>query len=104
MVAPTERRRISAQKPLPVELSLQRQDERLIAHLVNYTGQKRVGNLAHVEEVIPVRDIVLRVRTGQSPTQVVLQPDGFGLPWDYANGVVTVRLPELQLHAMVVFE
>ena len=70
LVAPAEKRRISAEKPLHVELSLQRQGERLIAHLVNYTGQKRAGTLAHVEEIVPVRDIVLRVRTERRPEQV----------------------------------
>ena len=104
LVAPVERRRISALKPLHVELSLQQQDGRLIAHLVNYTGQKRVGNLAHVEEVVPVRDVVVRVRTERSPKQVVLQPGDAALTWEYADGATTVRVPELHLHAMLVFE
>ena len=104
LVAPAERRRLSAEKPLNVELSLQRQGERLIVHLLNYTGQKRAGNLAHVEELIPVRDILLRVQTGVCPKQVILQPGDTPLPYDFAAGVTTVVVPELQIHAMVVFE
>ena len=104
LVAPVERRRLSAEKPLNVELSLQRQGERLIVHLLNYTGQKRAGNLAHVEELIPVRDILLRVQTGDCPKQVILQPGDTPLPYDFAAGVTTVVVPELHIHAMVVIE
>lgn len=104
LVAPADRRRISAEKPLHVELSLQRQAGRLIAHLLNYTGQKRAGTLAHVEEIVPVRDIILRVQTGRRPQQVTLQSDDIALSWEYADGVTTARVPELPIHAMVVFE
>jgi hypothetical protein len=104
LVAPAGARRISAEKPLQVELSLQRQGNRLIAHLLNYGGQKRAGNLAHVEEVLPARDILLRVRTGGVPARVTQQPEGIELTWDHTDGMTTARVPELRLHTMVVFE
>lgn len=104
LVAPAERRRLSAEKPLHVELSLQKQAGRLIAHLLNYTAQKRAGTLAHVEEIVPVRDIILRVQTERCPQQVILQPDGIALSWGYADGVTIARVPELHTHALVVFE
>ena len=104
LVAPPPSRRIDADKPLHVEVSLQRQGERLIAHLVNYAAQKRTAVLVHNEEVTPVRDITLRLRTDRPPHRVVAQPEGNELVWEHADGVVTVRVPELQIHTMVVVE
>jgi hypothetical protein len=104
MVVSAERRRINADKPLHVELSLQRRGMRWIVHLVNYFAQKRTAVLAHNEEITPVRDIVVRVRTGRAPRRVTLQPGDLELAWEYTDGVATVRVPELRLHAMVVID
>lgn len=102
LVAPPNVRRIGVDKPPHVEVSLQRQGERLIVHLVNYFAQKRTAVLVHNEEVPPVRDIVLRVRVDRPPQRVVAQPGDEELAWELADGVVTVRVPELRLQAMVV--
>lgn len=104
LAAPPGQRQVSALKPLHVELSLQRQGERLIAHLVNYFAQKRASVLVHNEEVTPCYDLVVRVRTTRPPQRVTAQPEGQELAWEYANGTVTVQVPELQIHTMVVVE
>ncbi len=104
LVAPPSTRRISVDKPPHVEVSLRRQGERLIVHLVNYFAQKRTAVLVHNEEVLPVRDIVLRVRADRAPARVVEQPGDEELAWEHAAGVVTVRVPELRIHTMVVVE
>jgi len=104
LVAPAERRRVSADKPLHVELSLQRRGSGWVIHLINYFAQKRAAVLVHNEEVIPVRDIGVRVRTGRAPRCVTLQPGDRPLGWEYSDGVVSVRVPELRLHAMIVID
>jgi hypothetical protein len=104
LTTPSHSRRISAEKPLHVELSLQRQGERLIVHLVNYFAQKRSTVLVHNEDVPPVRDVVVRIRTDSEPRRVVAQPDGNELTWEYTNGITTVNVPKLYLHTMVVID
>jgi hypothetical protein len=104
LTTPPENRHLSARKPLHVELSLQRQGGRQIVHLVNYFAQKRSARLVHNEEVPPVTDITVRVRAASEPKRIVAQPVGRELTWEYANGIATVRVPELHLHTMVVIE
>lgn len=104
LVAPAANRRLSARKPLHVEISLQQRGSQWVVHLVNYLAQKRSTALVHNEEIVPVHDILVRVRTSQAPRRVVLQPGDVELVWEYADGLVLVRVPELRLHAMVVIE
>jgi hypothetical protein len=104
IAAPPDSRRIRAVKPLHVELSLHQQGQRQIVHLVNYASQKRTAMLVHNEEVTPVRDIIVQVRHETLPSRVSIQPDGLTPDWTYSGGVVTVRVPELHLHTMVVIE
>lgn len=101
---PPAQRRVSAQKPLHVELSLQQQANRQIVHLCNYAAQKRTAMLVHNEELTPVRDIVVRVRADHLPGRVTIQPEGAAPDWSYKDGTLTVRVPELRIHTMVVIE
>lgn len=104
LLAPADARRVSASKPLHVELSLQRKDNQLVVHLVNYFAQKYSTALVHNEEIIPVRDIVIRVRSDRKPARVMAQPEGIPLDSDYSQGIVTAWVPELNIHTMVVIE
>lgn len=104
LVVPPDRRRVSADKPLHVELSLQRRGQQLIVHLINYFAQKRTAVLAHNEEILPVHGIVVRVRAPHRPGRVVLEPGDLPLQWTYTQGIATVHVPELRIHAMIVLD
>jgi hypothetical protein len=101
---PQAQRRLSADKPLHVEVSLQEQGERQIVHLLNYFVQKRTAQMVHNDELPPVSGIVVRVRRASAPRRVFAQPDHAALEWHYADGVVRVRAPELHIHSMIVIE
>ncbi|MCP4164397.1 MAG: hypothetical protein GY759_00710 [Chloroflexi bacterium] len=104
VVAPGEARRVSADKPMHVEISLQKQAERTIVHLLNYFAQKRTAVLVHNEEILPVYDITLRIKHPQRPRSVTQQPQGKALDWQYTGDTVTVQVPKLHIHTMVVVE
>jgi hypothetical protein len=46
----------------------------------------------------------VRVRTERAPQRVTLQPGDIPLVWQYSDGIVVVRIPELRIHAMVVID
>lgn len=104
IAVPRLQRRISAEKPLHVELSLQREGDRLVVHLVNYFAQKRTTVLVHNEEVMPVHNSVVHVRADTMPRRVSLQPEDINPEWTYTGNVVTVHVTELRLHTMIVIE
>lgn len=104
MALPRAQRRLSADKPLHVELSLQQQGDRQIVHLLNYFVQKRTAQMVHNDELPPVNNIVVRVRRDTPPARVSAQPENSTLEWQYADGIVQVRAPELHIHSMIVIE
>jgi hypothetical protein len=104
IAAPRAARRLTVDKPLHVEASLQAQGERQIVHLVNYFVQKRTAQMVHNEELAPAHNLTVHVRRAAAPRRVTLQPENTAAEWWYADGVVTARVPTLDIHAMLVLE
>jgi len=89
--------------PAWLEVVLMRQPGRLLVHLLNQHGDSAVDtNFRTVEEVLPVRGVRVEVRAAQKPAAVTLEPGGIVPEWSFADGVVTVAVPEVVLHTAVV--
>jgi hypothetical protein len=101
---PPAARVLMADKPLHVELVVARQEGRILVHVLNYFAQKRLGALVNNDELTPVHDIRVRVRTDSEPKQVLLAPEGGPLEFEHAGAWTTVRLPRLDTHAVIVLE
>ena len=97
---------VKAHAPSAMEISVNRQTnpKRLVAHLVNFQPQRRHINVEWIEELYPVRDISLAVRTGKQPTSVTLVPSGEALPFTMADGYCRLVVPEVKAHTMVAME
>lgn len=107
-IYPVMERKLHVDKPLHVEVSLmeEKQDDLHVVyvHAINYFAQKRPGYLIHNEEVPPVRDIVITLRSLESPTRVTLEPEGRALSYAWDGHTVTTSIPQLELHAIVRLE
>jgi hypothetical protein len=57
---------------------LEQPDGARVARLLYYLWQRRAPDLDVVEDVVPLYDIQVTVRTRQSPTRVYQVPEG---PW-----------------------
>ena len=91
---------ISIDAPTTVEVIVNRDENaRYLVHLINYTGQRRTGELEPVEQIVPVHDI--RIGTAWSIRSAVAQPDGEQLPITPDGPGSTVRLPVLHLHTII---
>ena len=90
--------------PSFVETTVTRQSKRTIVHLLGYAPVRRTPNLDIVEEASLVRDLPISLRLPNAPKKVMLQPDGQEIPFKYNNGYAELVLPELNGHAMIVFE
>jgi hypothetical protein len=76
--------------------------DRTLIHLVNHHGNRPVdGNNVCVEQVLPVRDVTVRLRRATRPVQVTLEPGGQSADWTYADDVVEVSIPEVYIHTVV---
>lgn len=99
---------IETDAPLAVEVRCYRQGARHLVHLMNYvTSQLRdfwnVGGPA-AEEVIPIRDVAIRLRLQKSPSRVYLARNQGAVPFEYQNGVASVRVPKIDVFEILIVE
>jgi hypothetical protein len=97
---------VRADAPSAMEVSVNRQSRprRLVVHLVNFQPQRRHRDVEWIEQIYPVRDLPLAVRTERRPRAVYLAPSRLPLPFDMHGAYCTVTVPEVHAHQMVVFE
>lgn len=84
-------------------VTLTKQNERMIVHLLCATTAKR-GNIEVIEDIIPVCDTKVSVRTGKLPNRVYLAPQNIDIEYTAENGYVSFSVDKFECHQMVVVE
>lgn len=91
--------------PSWVDVSLRRKGDALLLHFVNGNPGRDVAKLntndTWVDEIPTIGPITCEVRLPARPTTVTLEPGGEAATWQWADGIVTVTLPRLAIHACV---
>jgi hypothetical protein len=90
--------------PTGLETSVMEQEGRQIVHLLFYTPERRTPNLDLIEDIVPLYHLPLELRTSRQPVRVYLAPEMTPLEFTYEAGYTQVIVPEVNGHAMVVFE
>jgi len=90
--------------PSTAELTVTEQNGRRILHVLHYPAARRAPDLDIVEEVIPLSNVNIALRTDQKPKQVYLAPQRHTLKLDYNDGYASIVVPSVQGHQMAVFE
>ena len=80
---------VKAGGPSFLEVTLNRQGTRSIAHCVAYCPQRR-AQMDIVEDATDVRDLPLSVKLPKAPKSATLQPSGQGLIHEYRDGRANV--------------
>ena len=83
-----------------VEMTVRRQDRRLIVHLVNYAGLPP----RPFERVAPQQDLVLRVTTDAAPKAAQLLAAGTGCEVERDGNAAVIRIPQLDEYEVIVLE
>ena len=104
ILLPPSEQVLVVEAPISVEISLMQQEKRLVIHLVNCHFEKRGDSREIIEEIPVVRNIKLKVKKQFSRERVYLAPGGEPLHATEADGFITIELPELHIHAMIVVE
>jgi hypothetical protein len=99
---------LEVEAPLAVEVRCYRQGDRYLVHLMNYISSQlhlwdNVGGPA-AEEAIPVTDISIRLQTPRRPSKVFLVSNSQPLPFEMKSGALTVKIPKLEVHDILVVE
>ena len=87
-----------------VHVVLAKKQNRLAINLINTGGRHADPQVFTYDEVPPLRNLMVRLRTSQKPRRIVQQPENKVLPVRFTNGVATVTVPQLTLHSVLVVE
>jgi hypothetical protein len=102
---------VRANLPTTAEVTLLRQAadgdvrrERLVCHILHYVPQRRTPDLDLVEDVLPLHDVALAVRTDWTPREAYLAPERADLQVEMEGAYAKILLPRVDGHAIVVLE
>lgn len=84
--------------------TLMRQGDRLICHLLYASPVKRGRDTEIIEDIIPVYNTGLKIKTDMEISRVYLAPQNKDIDFQYEDGFVSVCIEEIECHQMVVLE
>jgi hypothetical protein len=87
-----------------VDVSLMRQGKNLVLHLVNTAGPHEHTANYVFDEIPAVGPLSVGVRTSKSPARVTLEPGARPVSFAYRDGTVSLTLPRLEIHDIIVIE
>jgi hypothetical protein len=89
--------------PARLELIQRRKDNALMLHLINRSCGRTTNELRNMIDDIPSVDGVgITVRQATRPTSVTLEPISEPLPWTFTDGTLSIRVPRVSIHDIVV--
>jgi hypothetical protein len=79
-------------------------DGKLSVHLLNTAGMPLPDRYGFTDFIPPLENIRLSIKTAARPKSVTWVPDGGVLDWSWTDGRLTVTVPKLKIHGVVVWD
>jgi hypothetical protein len=95
---------INAPSSAIATLNQQPAENRWVLHLLHYIPERRGTAFDVIEDIIPLNDIAIRVRTVKPVKQVRTVPEGQVLPQRQEGPYVAFTLPRLAGHQMIAID
>jgi hypothetical protein len=96
---------VRVEGPYCLDVSLRRtRDGKLSVHLLNTANMPLPDRYSFTDFVPPLEGIRLTVKTAARPKSVTWVPDGGALDWSWVDGHLTMTVPRLKIHGVVVIE
>ena len=87
-----------------VHVVANRLNNQLAINLINTGGRHADPQVFTYDEVPPLADLTVKVRTDKKPNRIVQQPENKPLSFTYVSGVATLTVPTLAVHSILVVE
>ena len=85
-------------------VTLMKQSDRLICHLLYASPVKRGNGIEVIEDIVPIYNVELAIKADRKINKVYLAPQKEDIDFTYDNGYISVKLDKIECHQMVVFE
>lgn len=96
--------RSSAPSTAYITLNEQAGENRWVLHLLHYIPERRGQESDTIEDVIPIFNVAMSVKTGKKVKEVACVPSGAALEFVEADGRVDFIVPEVDGHQMIAIE
>ena len=90
--------------PTSTEATVTRQGGRTMVHLLQYCPERRTKSLDLVEDIVPLYNVPLSLKSAKKPKKVYTAPDQTAIEFEHLAGRINLRVPVVNGHAMIVFE
>ena len=87
-----------------VDVTLMGKDEKLLVNLINTAGPHADNSTYVFDEIPPIGPLDVSIQTKIEPKKVMLQPGNRSVDYYYENGVVSLIVPKLKIHDVIVIE
>jgi hypothetical protein len=87
-----------------VHVIANRLGSQLAINLINTGGRHADPRVFTYDEVPPLPNLTITIRTEKKPSRIVQQPENKVLPYTYRAGVTTVNVPKLMIHSVLMVE
>ena len=89
---------ISLRTNLPAQgvVTLTEQGEAKLVHTLYASPVCRGQNIQIIEDILPIHNVELSLKSEKAPKSVMLVPENTPLPYEYKDGRITVTIPKLE--------
>jgi hypothetical protein len=87
-----------------VTLQEQKEENRLVNHLLYASPVRRGDGVEVIEDIVPLYNVQVSVRTASPVKNVYLAPQKTPLSFSYEDGVLHYTVPVLECHQMAVID
>jgi len=84
-----------------VHVAVNNLNNKMYVNLINTAGEHTNTNAIGYDEIPPLNNLMIQIRTGKKPTGIKLQPEGRSLKFQFMEGVSKVIVPELTVHSIL---
>ncbi|UCH62017.1 MAG: hypothetical protein JSU77_09420 [Fidelibacterota bacterium] len=87
-----------------VDVTANRKDGKLAINLVNTSGPHANEKVYVFDEISSVGPLDVFIRTKKKPRRISLEPGGRAIDYRYSDGKISLTLPSLDIHEIIVVE
>ncbi|GAA4467812.1 hypothetical protein GCM10023189_52080 [Nibrella saemangeumensis] len=84
-----------------VHVAVNRKDSRLLVNLINMSGSHANKAVHTIDDIESVGPLQISIRSAQRPKRILVQPGNQPASFTYQSGIISVKIPKLDIHSIL---